>query len=218
VLQPRALDELPGDARGRARVIRQAAAALPPGPASTACAPGFTACALAHLRDVKDPLLAARAAALMPDATRLCIVHLGAAPDAAWADRARAAEHDSRGRWRWLGALPRVDGLRVLAGSQLLVLTSRSEGGANAVSEAIAAGVPVVSTRIAGSLGILGDDYPGYIDAGDAPGLAHLLERCERDPGFLADLRARIAALQPLVDPARERAGWRDLLAELGLA
>ncbi len=211
VLQPLALHRLPEHVRGRARVIRQSAAVPPPAPAQ----PGFTACVLAHLRDVKDPLLAARAASLVPATARLRVVHLGGAPEDEWARRARDAERQAGGRWTWLGARPRADALRVLGGSRLLVLTSRSEGGANAVTEAIAAGVPVLSTRIDGSLGILGDAYPGYFEVGDAAGLAHLLERCEAEPGFLGELRAHVAALRPRVDPARERASWRDLLTEL---
>ena len=105
----------------------------------------------------------------------------------------------------------------MLAGSRLLVLTSRSEDGANAVTEAIAAGVPVLSTRIEGSLGILGETYPGYFEVGDAAGLASLLVRCEDEPALLAALRERVDALRPLIDPARERASWGALLAELGL-
>jgi putative glycosyltransferase (TIGR04348 family) len=211
VLQPLALRGLPAEVRGRARVIRQSAAAPPAAPAQ----PGFTACALAHLRDVKDPLLAARAVTLVPARSRLRVVHLGGAPDEDWARRARDAERAAGGRWTWLGARPRGEALRVLAGSRLLVLTSRSEGGANVVTEAIAAGVPVLSTRIDGSLGILGDSYPGYFAVGDAAALAALLSRCEDEPGFLGDLAGRVAALRPLVDPAAERASWRELLGEL---
>jgi putative glycosyltransferase (TIGR04348 family) len=210
VLQPLAVRRLPEPLRDRARVIRQAAVAPPPAPQQ-----GFTACALSHLREVKDPLLAARAVGLLPDTAQLRVVHLGAAPDDDWARRARDAERAARGRWTWLGAVPRGDALRALGGSRLLVLTSRSEGGANVVTEAIAAGVPVLSTRIEGSLGILGDDYPGYFEVGDAPGLARLLGRCEDEPGFLAELGRRVAALRWLVDPAHERARWRDLVREL---
>jgi glycosyltransferase involved in cell wall biosynthesis len=108
------------------------------------------------------------------------------------------------------------EALAVRAASSLLILTSRSEGGANAVTEAIAAGVPVLSTRIDGSIGILGDDYPGYYPVGDVAALAALLRRCEDEPAFLADLGARVLALQPLVEPARERASWRELVEELG--
>ncbi|HUJ62263.1 MAG TPA: selenoneine biosynthesis selenosugar synthase SenB [Kofleriaceae bacterium] len=213
-LQPRALDRLAEDVRERTRVIRQAALVAP----HALPLPGFTGCALAHLRDVKDPLLAARAVSLLPEGSQLRILHVGAACDASWAEAARRAEQAAHGRWSWLGALPRGEALRVLAGARLLVLTSRSEGGANAVSEAIAAGVPVISTRIAGSLGILGDDYPGYCEVGDAADLARRLARAERDPSYLAELRRRIVALQPLVAPGRERASWRALLDELGLA
>ncbi len=208
VLQPRALDQLPDDARSKARVIRQSAVA----PAGATPQPGFTACVLAHLRDVKDPLLAARAVRLLPVDSTVRVVHLGAAYDEAWA---AAAKRESHGRWSWLGAVPRGEALRVLAGSRLLVLTSRSEGGANVVSEAIVAGVPVLSTRIDGSLGILGDDYPGYFAVGDAEGLAHQLARCEREPGYLDELRRRVLALQPLFAPDAERAAWRALLDEL---
>ena len=54
-----------------------------------------------------------------------------------------------------------------VARCRLLALTSRLEGGANVVSEAIASGVPVLSSYIAGSVGILGADYPGYFPVGD---------------------------------------------------
>jgi putative glycosyltransferase (TIGR04348 family) len=212
VLQPLALHRLPEHARERVRVIWQSAVA----PADAPAQPDFTVCAIAHLRDVKDPLLAAHAARLVPERTRLRVVHFGGALDDDWARRARDAERAARGGWTWLGARPRGEALRVLAGSRLLVLTSRSEGGANVVTEAIAAGVPVLSTRIEGSLGILGETYPGYFEVGDAAGLASLFLRCADDPSFLGELRDHITALRPLVDPARERESWRDLLGELG--
>jgi putative glycosyltransferase (TIGR04348 family) len=212
VLQPMGLSQLTEPTRAKARVIRQAATIRAP----RTHAPGLVACALSHLRDVKDPLLAARACELLPATSTIKVVHLGTATDDSWRDRAVAAERATGGRWTWLGGKPREEALVFLASCGLLVLTSRSEGGANVVTEAIAAGVPVLSTRIDGSLGILGDDYPGYFAVGDAAGLAALLRRCEDEPGFLEDLRQRILALQPLVDPARERASWRDVLKELG--
>jgi putative glycosyltransferase (TIGR04348 family) len=200
-LQPRARELV-----SQARAIVQSAAAARP-----LAQPPFTACVLAHLRDIKDPLLAARAVGAAPGVR---VIHLGDA-DAAWAARARDAERATGGRWSWLGARRRQDALAILAGSHAALVTSISEGGANVVSEAIAAGVPVLSTRIAGSLGVLGDDYPGLFDVGDAAALGALLARCARDAAFVGELRARVVALQPLVDPARERASWRELLAEL---
>jgi glycosyltransferase involved in cell wall biosynthesis len=97
----------------------------------------------------------------------------------------------------------------------VLVVSSWLEGGANVVSEAIAAGVPVLASRIAGSVGMLGEEYPGYFPAGDTAALAALLHRAETDAPWREDLQARCRALQPLVDPARERQAWRELLAEL---
>lgn len=211
VLQPRGIRQLPEHLRGKARVIRQAASAVPP----AGTQPGFVAYALSHLRDVKDPLLAAHALALLPATSEIRVIHLGAAHDEAWRTRAVEAERATGGRWTWLGARPRTDALARLASGRLLVLTSRSEGGANVVTEAIAAGVPVISTRIDGSLGILGDDYPGYFAVGDAAGLAELLIRCEADPDFLSELRTRVVELRPLVDPVHERATWRELIHEL---
>src|SRR6185295_16515401 len=215
VLQPLALGRLAGEARVKARVICQSATVVHADAARTE--PGLRACVLAHLRDVKDPLLAARALALLPVTSSIRVLHLGAA-DESWRRIATATEHAMRGRWTWLGARGRREALAILAASSLLIVTSRSEGGANVVTEAIGAGVPVISTRIDASIGILGDDYPGYFPVGDATGLAALLRRCEDEPAFLADLRARVLALQPLVDHARERTSWRELVQELAIS
>jgi glycosyltransferase involved in cell wall biosynthesis len=82
------------------------------------------------------------------------------------------------------------------------------------LSEAIAAGVPVLASRIPGSVGILGADYPGFFPAGDTEALAALLSRAEGDAGFYAALRRWCRRLKPLVRPARERESWRRLLRE----
>jgi hypothetical protein len=73
----------------------------------------------------------------------------------------------------------------------------------------------VLSTRIAGSVAVLGEDYPGYFPVGDAGALAELLLGAEEDETFHAALRARMDALKPLVSLDREREAWRSLLAEL---
>ena len=121
----------------------------------------------------------------------------------------------SNPRYRWRGELPRGQALRVLARSRLHVLSSQMEGGANALCEAIACSVPTLASRIPGSVGILGPEYPGYFSVGDTQALANLLRRAETDAEFLRCLRAWCERLRPLVDPAREREAWRRLLAEL---
>lgn len=215
-LQPLAADELPEGGRDKLRVIFQSAKPVADAPAPRR--DRFEVAVLAHLRPVKDPLLAAAAARLLAPSSRVQVRHAGAALDP---ELGRSAERETEAnpRYRWLGAVSPEDARRLLAASRLLVVTSRLEGGANVVSEALAAGVPVLSTRIPGSVGILGPDYPGYFPVGDARALAELLTRVEaraesRD-GLYAELRRRVASLRPLVDPAREREAWRELLAEL---
>jgi putative glycosyltransferase (TIGR04348 family) len=211
VLQPLGIDALPLAARGKARVIFQSARAVPPAPAARGA---FRVCLLAHLRAVKDAPLAAEAVRRLPLHSRVELVHLGAALDGG----AEAAAHRAMAltpRYRWMGERPRREALAMLAGSAALLATSRLEGGSNAVSEAIAAGVPVLSTRVDGAVGVLGPDYPGFFPVGDADALARLLLRAEEDGVFLSGLRARVAERRPLVEPARERAAWRALLEEL---
>jgi glycosyltransferase involved in cell wall biosynthesis len=174
----------------------------------------FEALLLAHLRPVKDPLLAAAAARLLPDDSRVRIRHAGLAIDRELGQCAARESHDNP-RYHWLGELPRSEALRLLASSRLLLLTSQHEGGANAVSEALVAGVPILSTRIPGTIGILGADYPGYFPVGDPARLAQLLWRAETQKKWYEELRRRCTALRTLVAPERERESWRRLLAEL---
>ena len=96
-----------------------------------------------------------------------------------------------------------------------MVLSSIMEGGANVISEAIVAGVPVIASDIAGSVGLLGPDYPGYYPVGDTAALAQQMLRAEQEPGFLDELRRHCASRAALFDPARELDSWRDLLAQM---
>jgi glycosyltransferase involved in cell wall biosynthesis len=95
------------------------------------------------------------------------------------------------------------------------VISSLIEGGANVVSEAVVAGLPVIASRIDGNLGLLGADYAGYFPAGDTAGLAALLHRAEADDRFLRKLSLQCRRRRPLFQPARERAAWRALLTLL---
>jgi putative glycosyltransferase (TIGR04348 family) len=212
VLQPRALEQLAQPLRERARVIIQSVPAIPARTPDPDC---FEVALLAHLRAVKDPLRLAAATRLLPAASRIKVTHIGEARDAGLADAARA-ESRTNPRYRWLGPRARPAALEVLARSRLLALTSWHEGGANVISEALAAGVPVVCSDIPGSAGLLGAGYPGYFTAGDAGGLASLLDDLEHDRGGrYTELVRRCQDLRALVDPWRERQAWADLLDEL---
>ena len=154
VLQPEGLRALPEWARSRARAIVQSAEPVRgPKPRRDA----FEVALLAHLRPVKDPFRAAMAARLLPTRSRVRIVHAGAALDPDLDQRARS-EQASNPRYKWLGEMPHWRAVRVLTRSRLAVITSRSEGGANVLSEALASGVPVVCSKIPGSTGVLGND------------------------------------------------------------
>jgi glycosyltransferase involved in cell wall biosynthesis len=133
------------------------------------------------------------------------------------ADMAREARQwmVREARYRWLGELTHGDARRRLARSRLMVISSRMEGGANVVSEALAAGVPVIASRIPGNIGMLGRDYAGYFPVEDEKALAGLLWRAESDAAFYRRLKSQCAARRPLVDPDREAGGLNRLLAEL---
>ena len=216
VLQPLAVRELPRRLRRRVRVVYQSQSqsikGLRPRPAPPR--DRFQVCVLGHLRAVKDPFRTAMAVRRLPARSRVRVVHAGAALDASMAPRARAEEARNP-RYRWVGDLSRPRALRLLASSRLLVLSSRQEGGANVIGEAAVLGVPVLSTRIPGSVGLLGERYPGYFAVGDTRALAALVSRAEEDPAFHARLRRACEGRARLFAPALERATWRRLLREL---
>jgi len=171
-------------------------------------------CVIGHLRDVKDPLRAAQAARLLPSSSRVRIVHIGRAYSPQWAAKALAEMADNP-RYLWRDDVPRAAVRALLLRSHAMVLSSLSEGGANVISEAIVAGVPVLASRMDGNVGLLGADYRGYFPIGDTEALARLLLRIESDRDFVATLHRAIARRAPLFKPDREVASWRRLLAEL---
>lgn len=213
-LQPKACEELHPGLRPKVRVIYQSAPARFNKHAHRSNSRTFDVCVIGHLRPVKDPFRAAFAARQLPHASRIRILHLGAAMTPAMANRAR---HEMRvnSRYLWLGEQPSWRVRQSLARSALCVLSSRLEGGANVVSEAVVAGVPLLASRIAGSVGLLGKRYPGYFPVGDTQALTRLLHRAEADREFLASLKSHCTRLLPLFQPRRERIAWSQLLNNL---
>lgn len=212
VLQPLASDELAPGLRDKVRVIYQSVDRTPAAPLRSDRV--FQVCVAGHLRTVKDPFRAAMAVRRLPAGSRIQVVHAGAAMDASMERRARS-EVQRNPRYQWLGEIPRARVRRLIASSALLVLSSRMEGGANVVSEAIVDGTPVLASRIPGSVGLLGADYPGFYPFGDTRALRDLLLRAETDSGFYRELQSRCARLAALFRPVRERSAWRKLLDEL---
>ena len=201
-LQELARRRVPAKFRRKVRVIHQSA------PSWRRAAPSrrsFDVAVIGHLRAVKDPLRAAEAARLLPAGSRLRIVHLGAAEDAKWAARAQA-EMRQNPRYVWRGDRPPAEVRRLLARAQAMVLSSVSEGGANVISEAVAASVPVLASRIDGSVGLLGGDYPGLLSGRrhSGAGAATLADR-DRSGVSRAAAPGRRESRQPV--PAGARTG-----------
>lgn len=215
-LQPMAANELSEALRAKVRVIHQSVTPVgePAGRAVDYRDDVFEVCVIGHLREVKDPFRAAEAVRTLPSTSRIIITHIGRAMDDVMRQRA-LEEMNVNPRYTWLGELSRRETRRILARSRVLALTSVMEGGANVISEAVVEGVPVISSRILGSIGLLGEDYAGYFDVGDTAALAAALGRTETDPTFLASLKLSLKKFEPLFDPARERQSWADLLREL---
>ena len=212
-----ALNELawrvvPRRLRARLRVIHQSATALrvPRRPSRRA----VVVSVIGHLRDVKDPLRAAHAARLLPADSRVRIEQVGRAYTPQWAARARA-EMAANPRYAWRQDVPPAAVRRLLAQSHAMVISSHSEGGANVISEAAVAGVPILASRMDGNVGLLGEDYPGYFAVGDTAALAGLLRRIEQEPAFVRQLGRALRRRAPLFRPSREIAAWRRLLAEI---
>ena len=210
VLQDAALDELVPDLRAKAHVVYQSARAVPRGAPLASC---FEVVVSGHLRDEKDPFRCAAALAHLPPASRIRVTHVGGVltPDM----ESEAREWMRREpRYRWRGERPHGDALRLLARARLMVISSRMEGGANVVSEALTIGVPVIASHIPGNVGMLGRDYLGYYPLGDECALAVLLDRAEREPEYYAALEAACRDRAALVTPERERASLNALLSE----
>jgi putative glycosyltransferase (TIGR04348 family) len=204
---------LPAELQRKLRVIHQS---LPrPSCVPERSAEGFEVVLLANLRAVKNPMLAARAARALRAHSRSHVLHAGAALDEELG-REAARESAENPRYTWLGPLPRARALALLARARIALSTSRSEGGANAVSEALALDVPILATRIPGNVGILGADHPGLYEADDAGALAGLIERAEQEPAFLELLASAGRSRAWIAERPRERAAWQSLLAEIG--
>jgi putative glycosyltransferase (TIGR04348 family) len=171
-------DGIPERHRAKLRVIYQSALPLE---RAAPNARTFDVCVIGHLREEKDPFRAALAARSVPAASRLRVIHVGRALDDGWAERARA-EMAANPRYVWRGDVSGAAVRKLMARARLMVLSSIMEGGANVISEALVADLPVLASEIAGSIGLLGRDHPGYYPTGDTAALARLLTRAENDP------------------------------------
>lgn len=214
VLQNEGPSELSASNRKKCRVIYQSA---PECRVAASYDDSFDVVLVGHMRPEKDPLTPMRALALLPDHSRVRLIHIGSALESQYERAARALQAQTwpgGQRYVWLENLPHTQTRRRIAQAQMMVVSSVMEGGANVIIEAVTSGVPVLASHIPGNVGMLGRDYEGYFPPGDAAQLAQLLQRASRDLDFLARLRQQCASRAPLFAPARERAEVVKLVAE----
>lgn len=209
VLQDQGPLELDAGLRGKTRVIYQSARAGEPMRPATR----FNVCVVGHLRAEKDPFRCAYALPFLPAASRIRVRHFGKAMDRANAREALRVNRQEP-RYRWLGEVPHWRVREAMRRSHLMVISSRMEGGANVVSEALALRLPVLASDVPGNVGMLGADYAGYFPVGDEQALAALLWRAETDEAFYRLLLRQCAARRRWVTPERERKTLLAILRE----
>lgn len=216
VLQELGVRALPPALRAKARVIFQSTPTQAPASKPDSM---LQAVMVGHLREVKSPGTLWEAARLLAGREDIRIDHIGQALEPALGEQALATQRDCRG-YRWLGALPHEETRERIRRAHLLVHASAVEGGAHVIMEAVRSATAVLASRIPGNVGMLGADYEGYFEHGDAAGLAALLLQCRQGQqapatGLLGRLGAQCALRAPLFDPEAERAALLRLVAEL---
>ncbi len=209
VLNELGLQSLPADVRAKGLVCLQSTPSRKPRAKTTR---HLRALMVGHLRDEKSPQTFFDAARLLTTREDILLDHIGAGLDPELAAQAQALMREQP-HYRWLGGLPHAQTRDRIQAAHVLVHASRMEGGAHVVTEAITSGTPVLASSIDGNVGLLGRDYGGFFDWGDAQGLAGLLQRCRDDAAMLPALNAQCRQRAPLFEPQQER---RTLLKLLG--
>ena len=202
---------IPGEYHSKVKVIYQSAQFLPRVISENR---NFIVCVAGHLRAEKDPLRPAFAARYLPVNSHINIEHYGKAHSYEWLRQARLEQSRNR-RYQWHGEVSQARLRNIMLRAKLLVLPSIMEGGANIISEALALNLPVLASRIDGSVGLLGEDYPGYFATGDTRGLCKLLVKSEQDPIFYERLCHACGQRRALFHPAKETHAWKLLLEEV---
>ena len=171
-----------------------------------------------HLRAEKSPQTVWDAAHLLAPDEGIQIDHLGNALDPSLGETARQTQADCP-HYRWLGGVSHANARDRIQRAHLLLHPSEMEGGAHVIMEAVLSGTPVLASRVAGNVGMLGTGYGGYFPPGDAAALVRLLRACRADiaapAGTLVRLQAQCAVRAPLFQRDAERSHLLQALAGL---
>jgi glycosyltransferase involved in cell wall biosynthesis len=104
---------------------------------------------------------------------------------------ARAAAGGIAGRVHWLGGVPKA--AQYFRAFDVFVLSSRTEGTPIVLLEAMAAGVPVVATRVGGVPDVLDAEAAVLVPPDDPAALATAIRQVLTEPGLSQRLAARAA-------------------------
>jgi putative glycosyltransferase (TIGR04348 family) len=211
VLQPLGVQELPQQHRAKTRVVLQSTTSRKTLHKTQRI---LRAVMVGHLRDEKSPQTLFAAAHLLRAREDIAIEHIGAGLDDALAQDAINTEA-ACACFHWARALKHSQTRAKIQRAHVLVHTSKMEGGAHVVMEAVCSGTPVIASDIAGNVGMLGEDYQGYFPVGDAQALAAMLERCKDEPQFLDILRSQCALRAPLFAPQAEASALLQVIQSL---
>ncbi len=212
VLQTATADDVPAEFQKKVKVIFQSIDPF----VWTAGKPSdhFEVCVVGHLRTVKDPFQAARAARCLPQNSLIRVTQIGGALTDSM-HIAAEQETQQNARYRWLGEISHDQSLQHIAHSDLLINSSKIEGGAAVICEAVVYGTPILATRVAGNFGFLGDGYEGLFDVGDTESLTRLMLAAETDRDFYQRLKQQCDERKHLFQPDFERRTWAELLRKL---
>lgn len=129
---------------------------------------------------------------------------------------AARAESMAPSRFLWLGAVPEAS--RYFAAFDLFVMSSRTEGLPMVMLEAMAAGTPIVATKVGGIPDLISPKEGVLVPAEDPAALADAM-RAVIDDREAASVRARAAQLRQKTEfdvgpwSARYESIYRDLIA-----
>ena len=215
VLQEMGLKSLPVEFQSKGEVIFQS---TPRRQSAKKTTQKLRALMVGHLRSEKSPETYFAAARALAQRSDIVLDHIGAPLDADLGTQARQLAEELP-NYRYLGEQTHAATRARIAHAHVLVHPSRMEGGAHVVMEAVMSGTPVLASRIDGNVGMLGADYAGYFDSGDAQQLANALIECRegqnRAQSKLAQLTRQCTLREKLFEPLAEQTSLRLIFAQL---
>ena len=215
-LQPDGLLKVPECHRGKTFLIYQSVESIINVSSPMEHISEFRVTLIANIRSVKDPLVAPNACKLLSISSKIKIIHIGYCLERNLGV-ILSKESESNERYNWIGGLNELDTRETLSQSDVLLITSIDEGAGRVVGEAIELGVPIISTRNSGVLGLLGDNYEGYYPVSDSNLLSKMLMRAESDPNFLQSLYEQCQSKAHLFSPEVEKQSWSQLISKISV-